>query len=249
MNRMSGLLREGRRSACALCMVLTLVQGALWADVVVTRSITPKVGGCTVELSWEVSGKVESDLIIEERFSEGWSVDLDTLTPVDSLDAKWASPSASVARFAVKPSLLSSKSSISFDVKATEGISAGTVAGDWRMYLDGALKKGSVSGDAGLAVQESKTLSKSVMDTSGTKTVEMAVTIASMSILGDSGVKLAYKNLPKAGTLVVEGCENLGAGWVKIAERTVSAGDCEIELTSQEVGSRHFMRTKLLTEE
>lgn len=249
MNRMSGLRREGRRSACALCMVLTLVQGALWADVVVTRSITPKAGGCTVELSWEVSGKVESDLIIEERFSEGWSADLDTLTPTNSVDAKWASPSASVARFAVKPSSLTSKSSISFDVKATEGITVGTVAGDWRMYLDGALKKGSVSGGAGLAVQESKTLSKSVMGTSGTKTVETAVTIASMSILGDSGVKLAYKNLPKDGTLVVEGCENLGAGWVKIAERTVSVGDCEIELTAQEVGSRHFMRTKLLTEE
>lgn len=233
----------------AFALALTLAQGPVWADVVVTRSITPKAGGCTVELSWEVSGKVESDLIIQETFSEGWSADLDTVTPADSLDAKWASASEPVARFAIKPSLLSSKASISFDVKASAGVSAGTVAGDWRMYLDGALKMGAVSGDAGLADQGSKTHSKPVMGPSGTKTVEMAVTIASMSILGDSGLKLTYKNLPKAGTLVVEGCETLGAGWVKIAERTVSGGDYEIELTSQEVGSRHFMRTKLLTEE
>ena len=253
MNRMSGLLREGRRSACALCMVLTLVQGVLWADVVVSRSITPKAGGCTVELSWEVSGKVESDLIIEERFSEGWSVDLDTLTPVDSLDAKWASPSASVARFAVKPSSLTSKSSISFDVKATEGITAGTVAGDWRMYLDGALKKGSVSGDAGLAANSlvhQNQAGGAANLAANAKTVETAVSIASFKVLGGSLIELSYKGLTKTGTLVVEGCEGLGKTWTKVkCVESVPIGDGNVTLTQEEVGECRFYRMKLLTEE
>lgn len=237
----------------AFAVALTLAQGVVWADVVVTRSVTPKAGGCTVELSWEVSGKVESDLIIQENFSEGWSADLGTVTPTNSLDAKWASPSNPVVRFAAKPSSLSSKASISFDVKATEGAPAITVAGDWRMYLDGALKRGNVAEAMGLAanslVHQNQTGGAANL-AANAKTVETAVSIASFKVLGGSLIELSYKGLTKTGTLVVEGCEGLGKTWTKVkCVESVPIGDGNVTLTQEEAGECRFYRMKLLTEE
>ncbi len=133
--------------ACAL-VGLALAQGPLFGDGV-TRLVEPLPGGCKVTLAWDFTGKVESDLVIEERFPADWSVD-DATVLLDSLDAKWSADG--VARFAVKPSALGERGAISFAVVARGGSAEpGKVSGDWKMYLDGKLREGTVDGRDGLS--------------------------------------------------------------------------------------------------
>ena len=90
-----------KRLAALACLASNL----LLADGV-TRSVEPVPGGCRITLAWEFSGKVESDLIIEERFAPGWSV-VDSTVPFGSLDASWLS--GHMARFAVKSAMVSTR--------------------------------------------------------------------------------------------------------------------------------------------
>ena len=142
MNRDSRFHGSGLRPFLAACACAALMQGALFAEGV-TRTVEPVLGGCRVTLAWDFSGSVESDLILEERFAAGWTVDGATV-PFASLDASWLS--GAVARFAVKPSLLSQAGSITFTVVSDGATASGAVSGDWKMYRDGALRKGVVSG-------------------------------------------------------------------------------------------------------
>ena len=235
--------------AVALCLGLALAQGSLWADGV-TRSVEPMPGGCKVTLSWAFSVKVESDLVIEERFTPGWSVD-DATVPFGSLDATWFS--GNVARFAVKNSLLAAPGSISFTVKSGADAVSGTVAGDWQAYLGGLPRKGAVAGNATLAASALASQSQSggaADSTVNAKTVEMAVSIASFKVLGGSLIELSYKGLAKTGTLVVEGCEGLGKTWTKVKRvENAPAGDGKVTLTQEEAGACRFYRMKLLTTE
>ena len=112
MNRDSRFHGSGLRPFLAACACAALMQGALFAEGV-TRTVEPVLGGCRVTLAWDFSGSVESDLILEERFAAGWTVDGATV-PFASLDASWLS--GTVARFAVKPSLLSQAGSITFTI-------------------------------------------------------------------------------------------------------------------------------------
>ncbi len=103
----------------------------------VTRSLEPVVGGCKVTLAWAFSGKVESDLIIEERLAPGWAVD-STTVPLVLLDA--TAFSGSVARLALKPTLLSNTGSFRYVVRPIAEADSGTVSGGWQMYLGGTLR-------------------------------------------------------------------------------------------------------------
>lgn len=235
--------------AVALCLGLALAQGSLWADGV-TRSIEPVAGGCKVTLAWAFSGKVESDLVIEERFTPGWSVD-DATVPFGSLDATWFS--GTVARLAVKNSLLAAPGSISFTVKFGADAASGTVAGNWQAYLGGLPRKGLVSGNTVLAVPVLVSQGQAggaANATANAKSVELAVAIASFKVLGGSLIELSYKGPAKVGTLVVEGCEGLGKPWAEVKRvENVPVGDGKVTLTQEEVGVCRFYRMKLLTTE
>ena len=230
----------------ALATLVALAQGDLHADGV-TRSVEPVVGGCKVTLAWEFSGRVESDLVIEERFAQGWAV-ADSTVPFGSLDASWFS--GSVARFAVKPSLLGSAGSISFTVVCGEFIAAGLAAGDWKMYCDGALRKGAVTGESVMtaladAVSGSGATS-GVAEASGTGSVEeAAVAVKSFKVV-TGGIELGYSGVTKDGTLVVEGCDGLGKSWNEVAIAAVPPGDGTVFVKQDNVGTSRFFRMKLL---
>lgn len=239
--------------ALALCCCMALSQNALFGGV--TRTIKQVSGGCRVTLAWDFSGSVESDLIIEERFSQGWLVD-DSTVPFSSLDAMWFS--GGVIRLAVKSTSLAKAGSISFKVAPGEGVVSGLAAGDWKLYLGGKLRKGSVVGQKSLSVpQESSptpgesgnTGNSGGAENSGTTVVETPVAIASFKMCDGAFSELSYSGLAKAGTLVVEGCERLGGTWREVKRLAVAAGDGSLLLESGEVGGCCFMRLKLLTKE
>lgn len=243
-------------SVLALCLGLSFAQGSLWADGV-TRSLEPLVGGCKVTLAWAFSGTVESDLIIEERLAPGWAVD-STTVPLVLLDA--TAFSGSVARFALKPTLLSNTGSFSYVVRPIAEADSGTVSGDWQMYLGGTLRNGNVSGQTGLLFfatathylqADQTTASAGASDSdAASQSVETAVAIAAFKVLDESHVRLSYVGLKKAGTLYVEGCVGLGRDWRPIMSKAVSAGDGEVELSTSTVdGTFCFYRMKLLTTE
>ena len=247
-----GTMRRAKAVAAAFAAIMPF---ALLADGV-TRSVEPVAGGCRVTLAWEFTGKVESDLIIEERLANGWQVD-DATVPFGSLDASWFS--GNVARFAVKPTLLSDAGSISFTVVSGEEAASGTVAGDWKMYLDGELSKGAVAGQSGLAALSAAAGTNGTDGTNGTEAttgsaektgvVEKAVAITSFKILGGGVVELSYRSVSNAGTIVVEGCEGLGKSWNEVKRVAVNAGDASVRLEPGEIGGIRFFRIKLLTDE
>lgn len=245
-----------RSSVLALCLGMLLAQCSLWADGV-KRSLEPVSGGCKVTLAWELSGKVCSDLIIEERLAPGWIVDSATV-PFALLDAT-AFP-GSVAKFAIKPTLLSNTGSFCFVVKPVGEVDSGTVSGDWRMYLDGTLQKGCISGQTCLSFLASATrylkagqatISGGEANSSGgSQSAETAVAIAAFKVVDESHVLLSYAGLRNSGTLYVEGCVGLGRGWRPIMSRAVPAGDGEVELSTSTVdGTFCFYRMKVLTTE
>lgn len=239
------------RCVFALCFGLVLTQGLSWADDV-TRSVVPVAGGCQVTLSWNLSGKAASDLVIEERLAPGWSVD-DATVPLDALDATWFS--GSVARFAVKSSRLASPGSISFTVLPGDPSATGTIEGDWQVYLNSTLRTGTIAGQNALTAVDAVSSPRQGAegsdgsDAEGTPRLqENAVAIKSFRVDG-GGVELTYSGLLKAGTLVVEGCEGLGKSWSELKRKDVSAGDGRVQLSASEVGACRFMRMKLLTVE
>jgi hypothetical protein len=210
-----------------------------------------------VTLSWEFSGRVGSDLIIEERLAPGWIVDSATV-PLVLLDA--TAFSGSVARFALKPTLLSNTGSFCFVVKPIDEVDSGMVSGDWQMYLGGTLQKGSVSGQTDLSFFATAThyLQAGKTTTSGSEansnadsqSAETAVAIAAFKVVDESHVRLSYVGLRNPGTLCVEGCVGLGRGWRPIVSKAVSAGDGEVELSTSTVdGTFCFYRMKVLTTE
>ena len=238
--------------AAALCLGLALAQGSLWADGV-TRSVEPVSGGCKVTLAWAFSGKVESDLVIEERFSPGWSV-VDATVPFGSLDATWFS--GNVARFAVKPAMLSADGSISFVVKSETDSATGTVAGDWQLYLNGKLQRGRIAGSDQLSTLVATPVKASVIKTGIAKAleaaqvVELSVAIKSFKVLGDSRIELSYSGVTKPGVLVIEGCEGLGKGWTTVKRVDgVPVGDGKVVVEKDEAGDCRFYRMKLLAKE
>ena len=240
------------RPVLALCCCMVLAPCLLFADGV-TRSVKPVSGGCKVTLAWTFSGTVESDFIIEERFAQGWSVD-DSTVPFSSLDASWFS--GCVARFAVKPTLLSKAGSISFTVVCGEGTASGTVSGDWKMYLGGKLKKGTVAGQNVLSAlvvtppsdEEPGASGSGTSGSTSTTVVETPLAITSFEMSGGVFSVLSYSSLAKSGTLVVEGCEGLNKPWKEIKRVAVSVGDKTVKLDPGEVGGCCFLRLKLLTE-
>lgn len=244
MSRNSLLQRCGLK--LALVIGLGLVQGSLWADGV-TRSVEIGSAGCKVTLAWMFTGKIESDLVIEERFSSGWLVDGSTV-PIKSLDATWLP--GSVARFAVKPTLAKS-GSISFMVTPADASVTGTIAGDWKMYLNGALQQGAIVGSSVLgAVQRGKQTEFDLTSSEAVSCVEVPVAISSFRVLGDGDSELTYSGVAKVGTLVVEGCENLGKPWREIRRvENVQPGGGTVVLGATEAKGLHFMRIKLITEE
>lgn len=253
-------------SVLALCLGLSFAHGSLWADGV-TRSLEPVVGGCKVTLAWEFSGKVDSDLIIEERLSPGWTVD-STTVPLVLLDA--TALSGSVARFALKPSLLANPGSFSFLVNSVDETVSGNVSGDWQIYRSGMLRKGNVSGGAvlsSLGVVRQRLMASlqmvksangvdafasevSTEQASDSAIVEIPVAISAFQVLDDSHVRLSYVGLRTSGTLCVEGCVGLGKKWEPITSCEVSAGDGDVVLTSEGAIAKYcFYRMKLLTTE
>ena len=233
-------------------MCVTFVPTFVWADVV-TRSVEPVASGCKVTLSWDFAGSVESALVIEERFAPGWTVDGSTV-PFGSLDASWLS--GNVARFAVKPSLLAEAGSISFIVDSGEGATAGTVTGDWKMYLAGSLQKGTVVGSGALAALSANEGAAGTLGAAGTagvagnvSIIEKAVAITSFKMLGGGVVELSYSGIERAGTLVVEGCEGLGKPWSEVRRDVVQAGSGNVRMEPGESAGLRFFRLKLLTEE
>jgi len=224
------------------CALVALAHCGLCADGV-KRSVEPVSGGCKVTLSWDFVGNVESDLIIEEHFAQGWAV-VDSTVPFGSLDASWFS--GNIARFAVKPAFLAEAGSISF-VVASSGESSGAVAGNWKMYLGGTLRKGNVVGGDSLSAVAAASGSSAVAGSSSGE--EYSVAIASFKIVSGGSAELAYAGLPKAGVLVVEGCEGLGKAWSELKRLSAAVGDGKVTLDKDEVGVCRFMRMKLLTEE
>lgn len=245
-----------RSSVLVLCLGLLLARCPLLADGV-KRSLEPVSGGCKVTLSWELSGRVGSDLIVEERLAQGWVVD-STTVPFALLDA--TAFSGSVAKFALKPTLLSNTGSFCFVVKPIGEVGSGTVSGDWRMYMDGTLQKGSISGQTSLSFLATATryLQAAQATTSGGETnsngdsqsANAAVAIAGFKVVDESHVRLSYTGLRNSGTLYVEGCVGLGRDWRPIISRAVPAGDGEVELSTSTVdGTFCFYRMKVLTTE
>ncbi|MGN0854780.1 MAG: hypothetical protein ACI4R9_04590 [Kiritimatiellia bacterium] len=231
-------------------LALALAPCAAWADGV-SRTVEPIAGGCRVTLAWSFTGHIESDLIIEERLAAGWTVDASTV-PLDSLDASWFS--GSVARFAVKPTALATAGSIAFTVVAGEGAGTGTVNGDWKLYMDDALRKGGVTGDGTLATiaaaeDGANGTGGTASGQEGATVTETKVAIAAFKLTSGGGCELSYADLAKAGTLVVEGCEALGGAWRELKRTVVADAGGTVVLETDEVGACRFMRMKLVTEE
>lgn len=227
----------------AFAVALTLAQSAVWADGV-TRSLEPVVGGdgCKVTLAWTFSGKVDSDLVIEECFAPGWSVDGSTVSFDDTIvtfDAKWIS--GPVARFAV----LGAAGSISFIVRSQSAATSVSVKGEWQMYMDGSLRRGMVAGAEELS-NLCASSGKQSSETAETSLVEVPVAIKSFRVLDASRIELTYGGLPKTGTLVVQGCEGLGKTWMEVKRAAVSTPDGTVTLEPKDC---RFYRMKLLTEE
>lgn len=229
----------------AFAVALTLAQGAVCANV--TRTITPGSGGCEVKLEWSFSGKVESDLVIEERFPTGWSVES---IQADLLDAAWFTNS--IVRFAVNPTNVLN-GSISFRVS---GSSSGTIVGTWQLYLNGKLQKGTVGGGANLPASSAVALIPSSGEVSGhevkAQAVEVAIPVAIKAFKVEAGPQfvLSYAGLPSAGTLVVEGCAGLGQDWLEAKRKEgVVAGDGSVTLNAEEAKGFRFYRMKFLTTE
>ena len=226
-----------------------LVMAAIFAGAVaqagVTRSVEPVEGGSRITLAWDFAGAIESDLVIEERYSAGWSVD-DSTVPFASLDASWFS--GSVARLAVKPALLSEPGSISFTV--TGAGASGTAAGDWRLYLEGKLEKGrlAVTAISALATAQGEETPAPAASASTAGSEPVSVAISSFRLVG-AGIELEYRDLTQAGTLVVEGCSGFGREWVAVKRTAVSAGDGKVTLSTQEGGDCRFFRMQLYAEE
>jgi len=233
------------RSMLAACCCMAMAKSPLLADGV-TRSVEPVEGGCKVTLAWDFSGKVESDLIIEERLPEGWTVD-DSTVPFGSFDATWFS--GPVAKFAVKPSLLASAGSISFTVVPGGDDPAGSSSGKWMMYLSGAMRKGTVAGDSSIASLGGTNGTSVANGTSDTTEVETALAISSFKVLGGGAIELTYSGVAKVGTIVVEGCQGLGKGWNEVKRATASIGDGKVVMSSDDAAGCSFFRMKLLTEE
>ena len=229
-----------KRLAALACLASNL----LLADGV-TRAVEPVPGGCRVTLAWEFSGKVESDLIIEERFAPGWSV-VDSTVPFSSLDASWLS--GHMARFAVKPSLLAGAGSISFTVVPGESAVAGAIAGNWKMYLSGSLKNGAIGGNDALQEGGSDAAGGQSGAAAGSGEDAVAVAIKSFKIV-PGAVELEYSGVAKPGILAVEGCEGLGGAWKEIARLPVAAGEGKVSLGLSNVGASRFFRMKLFAEE
>lgn len=270
MDRGSRFQGDGLRTFLAACVCAALMQGPLFAEGV-TRAVEPVPGGCRVTLAWEFSGSVESDLVLEERFAPGWSVDGATV-PFGSLDASWLS--GSVARFAVKPALLAQAGSISFTVVSGDATASGAVAGDWKMYRSGTLRKGAVAGAAsvaslgGAATDGTGTAADGASGTSGAAGTGTGIAIITFKVTGgvsrvaalSSGPRararsggtlfeFAYAGLGRSGTLVVEGCETLGGPWTAVKRVAADAGDGTVALAQDEAGDNHFFRLKFVTEE
>lgn len=227
----------------ALCLGC-VVAGAASADGV-TRSVEPVPGGCQVTLSWEFSGKVESDLVVEERLAPGWTV-ADATVPFGSLDASWLS--GRVARFAVKPALLARAGSISFTVVPGEGAASGVASGDWKMYLGGVLRKGVVAGPGELSLVTNFGTTGASGNSGNSGKDETSIAIATFKVSGDV-VELSYADVPKAGTLAVEGCETFGKPWSVLKRVAVAAGDGKVALGLGDVGGCRFFRLKFVAEE
>lgn len=237
----------------AIALSLVLAQGAVWADGV-TRTLQKEGDVYHVTLSWTFSGSVESDLVIEEQFPDGWNVDTESV-PVDgTLDATWFSES--IARFAVNPTNFVETGSIQFDVAPGPAAVAGSIDGDWRLYLTGTLQRGAID-----ANEQGKNLAapgvpltaspQAKLATTATEelAVELPVAIKSFKMLSGSRIELTYGALPAAGRLVVEGCEGLGKAWAEITHMDVEAAADKVELEPEAVGNRRFMRMKLFTKE
>lgn len=244
MKRDSLFWRGGLKAVLVVCLGLSLAQCPVLADGV-TRSVEPVAGGCKVTLAWDFSGHVESDLVIEERLAPGWSV-VDSTVPFGSLDASWLS--GPIARFAVKPALLSQAGSISFEVVCADGGTSGAVVGDWKMYLAGSLKRGAVAGAGVLETCDGSGTAGATGSTDTHNMVEAAVAIKSFNVNGGS-CELSYAGAAKPGTLVVEGCKGLGKAWGEIKRAAIPAGDGKIRLEPGEIGGCTFFRLKLLTVE
>lgn len=267
MNRRSG---EGLRAVLAACACAALMQGgALFAEGV-TRAVESVPGGCRVTLAWTFSGTAESDLVLEERLAPGWTVDGATV-PFAALDASWLS--GAVARFAVKPALLAQPGSITFTVVSGEGAAAGAVAGDWKMYLGGTLRKGAVAGANALAARGAAGADGPAGAAGGatgaTETAGAGVAITSFKVLnGAAAVQtaagggaraaasaggvlfaFAYAGVARDGTLVVEGCERLGGAWTAVKRVAAAAGEGTVTLAPGEAGENRFFRLKVVTEE
>lgn len=231
----------------AFAVALTLAQGAVCANV--TRTITPGSGGCEVKLEWSFSGKVESDLVIEERLPSGWSM-VDESVSIKLLDA-WCCTNSFV-RFAVNPTNVLN-GSISFRVS---GSSSGTIVGTWQLYLNGKLQKGTVGGGANLPASSAVALIPSSGEVSGhevkAQAVEVAIPVAIKAFKVEAGPQfvLSYAGLPSAGTLVVEGCAGLGQDWLEAKRKEgVVAGDGSVTLNAEEAKGFRFYRMKFLTTE
>ena len=233
----------GRRASVLSVLCFCMAVTSVFADGV-TRTVEPVPGGCEVTIAWEFSGKVESDLIIEERFPQGWSVD-DSTVPFGSLDASWVS--GSMARFAVKPGLLSEAGSISFTVMSGDGGTSGAVSGDWKLYLGGGLRKGRTAGTDGLAALSGATAAGTAAGT-GAAAAGKPVAITSFKVVGGA-IELSYSGVGEAGTLVVEGGRGLaGKSWAEIKRLAVAAGDGKVEVGLGEAVGCCFFRIKFLSE-
>lgn len=241
----SWLHNGGLKAGLSLGVCMALGQASLRADGV-SRSVEPVDGGCRITIAWELTGRVESDLIIEERLASGWTVDGSTV-PFGSLDASYLS--GSLARFAVKSSILAEPGTISFVVMAGAGADSGTVVGDWKMYLNGVRRAGLVTGDAGLVAGVATTGGSGSSGGGSGGALETAVTINSFKIVGGGACELKYSGVAQAGTLVVEGCAGLGGTWTELKRMAVVPGDGELTLSLVEAGGCSFFRMKLLTEE
>lgn len=234
--------------AMAFAVALTLAQGAVWADGV-TRSVEPVSGGCKVTLAWAFSGKVESDLVIEERFPTGLSVES---IQADLLDAAWFTNS--IVRFAVNPTNVAN-GSISFTITSDSAHDVGKIAGNWQLYLDGALQHGPVGGVDDLPASGAVALIPSSTKLSGLGVAEQAVEveipvpIKAFKVEAGPQFVLSYAGLPADGILVVEGCAGLGQGWGAAKRENVRAGDGSVVLNAKEAEGFRFYRMKLLTME
>lgn len=229
----------------ALAVGLTLVQGAvLGAE---ANGVKRTINGCTVTLKCVFTGPVESDLVIEEQFTSGWTIDTSSVQLSD-LDAFWSTnavPTA-IARFAVPPNLATNGYVITYKVKPGETPVDGSVSGGWKMHLGGKLGKSDITGDTPLRASAVALAAGQATGHPGESTVETPVSIAAFEVLSSSRIKLSYAGLTKPGSLVVEGCENLGKPWGEVKREQVSAGNGSVELDAK--GCK-FYRMKLVSEE